>query len=377
MPRIGLVLPGGGARASYEAGVVQALMELWPGPGSPRIDVVTGTSAGALNVVYLASRMAHLEQGARDLAALWSSLTADRVCRRQPLKLWRRFRPSRWGSDRRDAPHPGRTHALFDTDPLRELVTSEVDWPEISRAIATGHLRGAAVTATSYTDNRSVTFYQATPEVAGWDRVRRVGMPVRLEPDHIMASIALPILFPSVRINGCDYGDGSLLQLTPLAPAIHLGAERLLIIAVHGPNRALTQKSPLDAPPSWATIAGFMLDALFLDSLYIDLERLKRINESVASGVSAPGTPLRVVETLVLSPSIDPTLLVSRHRGRFPRWLRWLVRESEGGVSPGFELESYLFFDGQYCRHLVELGYSDTLARQDEIRQFLAQPNPL
>ncbi|EQD76656.1 patatin-like phospholipase family protein [mine drainage metagenome] len=247
-----------------------------------------------------------------------------------------------------------------------------IAWPEISRAIAAGRLRGTAVTTTSYTDNRSVTFYQAIPEIAGWNRVRRIGIPVTLEPDHVMASIALPILFPSVRIDGRDYGDGSLLQLTPLAPAIHLGAERLLIVAVHGPNRALARKAPPSAPPSWMTIAGFMMDAFFLDSLYIDLERLKGINENIVNCAPVAGTPLRRVETLVLSPSIDPTLLVSRHRDRFPRWLRWLVRESEDGVSPGFELESYLFFDGPYCRQLVELGYSDTRSRQDEIRQFLA-----
>ncbi len=373
-PRIGLVLPGGGARAAYEAGVIQALVELWPGGGGSRIDVVTGTSAGALNAVYLASRTADLERGAHDLAALWSTLTADRVYRRQPIEFWHRFGSSRWWPSRRDRDPPlrqGRAHALFDTGPLRELITREVAWGELDRVIGAGLLRGVAVTTTSYTDNRNVTFYQASPEVESWTRVRRVGMPVALEPDHVMASIALPILFPSVRINGCDYGDGSLLQLTPLAPAVHLGAERLLIIAVHGPTRIRARPLPASTPPSWAAIAGFMLDALFLDSLYTDLERLKRINESIASSMLIPDLPLRVVETLILSPSIDPTLLVSRHRDRFSRWLRWLVRDSEDGVSPGFELESYLFFDGCYCRNLVELGYSDTLSRKDEIRKFL------
>jgi NTE family protein len=373
-PRIGLVLPGGGARAAYEAGVIQALVELWPGKGGPRIEVVTGTSAGALNAVYLAGCVAHLEPGARNLAALWSSLTAERVYRRQPWGLWRHLRRSlgwRHRSPTVPPPVPGRSHALFDTSPLRELITREVAWPEIGRAIAAGQLQGVAVTTTSYTDNRSVTFYQSIPEITGWTRVRRVGLPVRLTPDHVMASIALPILFPSVRIDGRDYGDGSLLQLTPLAPAIHLGADRLLIIAVHGPNRSQVPQSPRDAPPSWTKIAGFMMDALFLDSLYIDLERLKRINETVVRGANVAGATLRPVETLVLSPSMDPTLLVSRHRNRFPHLLRWLVRESETGSSPGFELESYLFFDGQYCQHLVDLGYADTLDRKDEIRAFL------
>jgi NTE family protein len=381
--RLGVILPGGGARAAYEVGVIRALAELWPAGLRPQPDILAGTSAGALNAIFLAGRIDDLGRGARDLAKLWSSLTVDQVYTHHWLQSWGR----RWMWRHKLAEEPAgdsregrrrRFGAFLDTAPLRRIVDTQVDWPAIGRHIEAGRLRGVAITATSYTDNRSVTFFQGAPDITGWTRVRRVGRPVRLTTDHIMASIALPILFPSVRIDGCDYGDGSLLQLTPLAPALHLGADRLLIIAVHAPQgqTAPTMPSPSPSPspspdaPSWMTIGGFLFNALFIEGIYLDLERLERINATLRSLAVPGGHLLRPVETLVLSPSVDPASLIAHHRDRISRWLRWMARET-GPSSAGYAFESYLLFDGGYCHDLIELGYADTLARASEVLRFL------
>ncbi len=370
--RLGIVLPGGGARAAYEVGVIKALAELWPAGLRPQPDILAGTSAGALNAIFLASRIDDLGRGARELAKLWGSLTVDAVYTHHWLQSWRRNWLSRRKPREPSAESGGGGRpvgALLDNTPLRHIVETAVDWPAIGRHIREQRLHGVAITATSYTDNRSVTFFQAAEEIAGWTRVRRIGVPTRLTADHIMASIALPVLFPSVRIDGRDFGDGSLLHLTPLAPALHLGADRLLIVAVQAPPREMT--APASDPPSWVTIGGFLFDALFVDGIYLDLERLERINTTLRR-LAVPGDALlRPIETLVLTPSRDPASLVVRHRDRFSRWLRWLVRETASSSSPGYAFESYLLFDGGYCRDLIELGYTDTLGRAGEILRFL------
>ena len=370
--RLGIVLPGGGARAAYEVGVIKALAELWPAGLRPQPDILAGTSAGALNAIFLASRIDDLGRGTRELAKLWGSLTVDAVYTHHWLQAWRRNWLARRTPRESAAESNGGSRpvgALLDNTPLRHIVETRVDWPAIERHIEEHRLHGVAITATSYTDNRSVTFFQAAEEIAGWTRVRRVGIPTRLTTDHIMASVALPILFPPVRIDGRDYGDGSLLHLTPLAPALHLGADRLLIVAVQAPRRE--GDAPLPNPPSWVTIGGFLFDALFVDGIYLDLERLERINMTLRRLAVPAGGPFRPVETLILSPSRDPATLVARHRDRFSRWLRWLVRDTTSARSPGYTLESYLLFDGGYCRDLIELGYTDTRARAEEVLRFL------
>jgi NTE family protein len=235
-------------------------------------------------------------------------------------------------------------------------------------------LDALAITASGYTSARSISFYQARAGLKPWHRTRRLGQPVELTLDHIMASVALPVIFPAVRIGREYFGDGSLRQSAPLSPVVHLGAEKVLVIALRNeqPNRLPLEEEAVPYP-SLGQIAGYLLDTLFMDSIYGDLERLQRINNTVSRIPGTPGDeqPLKVIDTMVITPSEDIRDIAQRHKHEFPRSVKFLLRGVGGLHKSGSQLLSYLLFEGKYCRDLIDLGMRDAQAQADKLLEFI------
>lgn len=268
----------------------------------------------------------------------------------------------------------GTPKSLLDNSPLRELLGRNVHFPRIQNAIDKGHLEAVAVTAAGYGSARSKTFYEGAPWLQDWERTRRLGVHVDLNLDHVMASIAVPMVFPPQQIGNEFYGDGAMRQATPLSPVVHLGADRILVIGIRD-ETGEKEPTELGPPPSFAQIAGYMLDTLFMDGLYSDLERITRINELVDSVPpnQRGGTMAKVrpIDTMLIVPSEDLREIAYRHRQELPFAIRALLR-GIGGKSPGEnKLLSFLLFERAYTRELIDLGYRDAMKVKDELVEFV------
>jgi NTE family protein len=374
---IGLVLTGGGARAAYQVGAVRALADIL-GPGPIPFDVLAGISAGAINSVVLGCGAEDFSRAAERLHATWSGLTPDRVFRTGALKL--AGTGTRWigalaaGGLRRGS---GVNH-LLDPSPLRALLAREVPLGRMRRHLRTGRLRAVALSATNYHTGAGISFFEGAPDIEPWTRSSRVGVRGRLTVDHVMASAAIPVFFPPVRIGRTFYGDGCVRMNYPMSPAIHLGAERLVAISVRHlrPPSDTAREQATDVAESLplSEIAGVLLNAVFLDSLDSDLERLDRINQTVSliapERLQRSEVGLRAIPALVLRPSQDLGRLAADEYGRFPAMLRYLLRGIGATGSAGEDLLSYLAFEPIYVRRAMDLGHSDTMARRAEVEEF-------
>jgi NTE family protein len=262
--------------------------------------------------------------------------------------------------------------SMLDNSPLRELLGVHVDCAGIRRSIARGHLRAFALCATSYSTGHSVAFYDGIDSIRDWSRVQRLGQRTDMSLDHLMASAAIPLLFPPIKIGDDYFGDGAMRQLHPLSPAIHLGADRLLIIGVRARRAAGVTVSRYNVPmPTPGEIFGYMLDTLFTDQIYGDLEQLERINELVHSAPEAAHGE-RNIETLMLAPSVDPREIAARHAAAMPSGLRSLLRVIAGRDASSFQLASYLMFEAAYTRALIELGYRDAMQARTALIAFMS-----
>ena len=375
-PIVGLIMTGGGARAAYQVGVLRALYEIVPKSVANPFPIICGTSAGAINAAVLATDAGNFRRGVRRLMTVWKNFHVHHVYRADIYGAL--SNSARWVLAAISA---GRLiHgpiSLLNNSPLARLLDRYVDFPAIQRGVDAGHLAAFSVTCSGYTTGQSVTFYQGRASLAGWERARRVGVAMPIGLPHLLASSALPFIFPPVKINREYFGDGSMRQIAPVSPALHLGADRLLVVGV---GRQLQQKAPNQARanngyPSLAQIAGHALDSIFLDSLEVDLERLQRINRTISiippEMLAKHGYPLRAVEFRVLAPSVPLEQIAAQYAHELPGVIRMLLRMVGAMKRTGSNLLSYLLFEKAYCRALIRLGYADTMAQREDLAKFL------
>jgi len=368
----GLILPGGGARAAYQVGVIRAINELTGCTSENPFPVISGTSAGGINAVVLASNAIDFNEGVQRLDAIWRHFSVGQVFHADSGTMARTG--ARWlATLATGGMAVSNPKSLLDNTPLRDLLERHVRFARIQQAIDTGHLRAAAITASGYSSAHSITFFQGIDSINEWARNRREGHRVRLNLNHTMATSAIPLIFPPVRIRGEWYGDGAVRQLAPFSAPIRLGAHRLLVIGVRnsGKNEIPTESNP--APfPSFGDISGYMLDTLFSDGLYSDIERLQRINGLVdSSTIDCGDKPVRPIDWLVIEPSQDIRDIARRHVNSLPRSFRLLLK-GIGANESNPQLLSYLLFESSYTIELMELGYNDAMAQGDELRKFVA-----
>ena len=265
--------------------------------------------------------------------------------------------------------------ALLDRKPLRELLQQRLDFDRIQSVIDQGFLHAVSLTASGYSSGQSVTFFQGVEDLVAWSRVRRCGSHCKIGIDHLMASSAIPFLFEAVKVNREYFGDGSMRQMAPLSAALHLGAERILVIGNQREDEQVRERKNNSEYPSLAQIAGHILDSIFLDSMEADLERLERINKTIdiipSRRLRKSDSPLRKASAFVIAPSINLGELAQEYMYELPRTLRYMLKGIGGMRRHGSGLTSYLLFEKGYCRHLIRLGYEDALQEQDKLVAFL------
>lgn len=359
--QLGLVLTGGGARSAYQVGVLKGIADLMRRGAACPFPIITGTSAGAVSAIALASDAAHFRRSIYAIEQVWREFRVHHVFKADAASMLKAglhwflaFVTGGW------LVHP--PHSLFNNQPLWDLLRIHLHFDGIPRSLYKGHLQAIGICATCYADADSVTFYASATDVEPWTRVYRKGVRVSLTLKHLMASLAIPFLFRPVLLGDAYYGDGAMRQTSPLSPAIHLGANRLLIIGVNDPAPSGLPLKPRPVEPSFGQMFGFMLDSLFMDQLNADLERIRRYNE---------GEGARQFETLVLTPSKDVNAIARRHVKELPRSMRALLRALGANNSASTLLLSYLLFERGFTREMIELGYQDARARAAEICDFL------
>ncbi len=372
-----LILSGGGARAAYQVGVLQAVNELLPASTHNPFEIICGTSAGAINALALATHTGHFYEALEDLSRLWSELRTDRVFKTSWRELF-------YGGGRlamslfNEGVGKHKSIALLDNEPLREFLGGFIDFSQIQKGIDAGDLKALCVTAMNYTTGESVSFFEGETQLEEWRRYRRTGVKSKLSLEHLMASSAIPGIFPATKVGADYYGDGALRQVAPISPALHLGADRVFVIGVSGnrnPVHWAKRSMPAKHSPSVAQVMGHLFNSAFIDSLEGDIEHIERINQLLAlipeEERERSELSLKPVETLVISPSKELDKIAGRKIRHMPKSVRFFMR-STGATTKGggAATTSYLLFEKPYIDELIELGYKDAMWEKDSIQAF-------
>jgi len=367
-----LILTGGGARAAYQVGVLKAVRELLPVPERSPFQIVCGTSAGAINAAALAVFADSFDTAVQSLIGVWENMRAHHIYRSDPFRILAKS-ASHWLAAMLRIPRASPI-SLLDNAPLADMLGRNLDFGRIQENIDAGALYAVSITCSGYSSGQSVSFYQGGPGVVAWERTQRVGCATSLRVEHLMASSALPFIFPAVKINREYFGDGSMRQIAPVSPALHLGADRVLVIG-SGRQNIEPARVRSDVYPTLAQIAGHALNSIFLDSLHVDIERLRRINRTMSlipeETAKEAGVQLRKIDVLLMSPSQQISRIATRYLNELPRSVRFMLQGVGAMSRAGSNLASYLLFERGFCRALIDLGYQDTMTRRSEVLEFL------
>lgn len=365
-PTNALLLTGGGARAAYQIGVLKAIASVLPRNQKSPFKVICGTSAGAINAVSMACYASCFHLGVKKTEWVWKNFRTEQVYGSTWSGVFGYLIKNYFSKYRKS--QINRATSLLNNKPLVELLGDLIDFKRIDRNILSDHLSAISVSASSYSDGDSITFFQSS-QSKEWQRAKRKGVKTVLTTRHLVASASIPLVFPSVKIGNQYYGDGSIHQLSPLSPAVHLGADKILIIGVEQP-KGDKYYGASEFHPDTATITGHLLDTIFTDSLNSDLERMDRINNTL-NHTTEQKAGLKKVETLLINPSRSFNKIAAKHYHNMPSAIRFLLRFA--GITRDSEsaLISYLMFEKPFTEELIQLGYEDGLDRIDEISQFL------
>lgn len=373
-PNIGLILSGGGARAAYQAGVLLAVARILPDGRDNPFPVVCGTSAGAINATGLACGASDFRAAVGHLARVWRQVRIQDVY----LSDWRYFAKTflhfgvALASGGRVWKNP---RSFLDNTPLRGFLARNMELGGVSESVSSGALHALALTASCYASGQSVTFFEGAATIAEWSRQMRIGVRASIGLDHLMASSALPLIFPSAKVDGRYFCDGAVRQMAPLSPALHLGAEKLFVIGLNSHESKKRETVTNGGYPSPAQVFGHLLNSVFADSMASDLERLARVNHTVSllqhHDDLAVQTPLKKIDVFQINPSASLEDIARRHVDQFPPVLRFIMQGTGATRRRGLSLATYLLFEPGYCRDLIALGYKDALRQRDAIRRFL------
>ncbi|GAA4363864.1 patatin-like phospholipase family protein [Kangiella marina] len=366
----GLILSGGGARAAYQAGVLKAVNEILEQPKRSPFNIITGTSAGAINAVAMASNNHQFDYGTKRLEEIWANFSPDHVYKTDLRSLTKNGMRWLWNIIRAKQ-NLKQPLSLLNNTPLRNLLEKVIRFEDIQNNQQAGLLKAVCTTCYNYNTGNSVSFFQGHPDLVEWKRFRRYGRADILNVDHLLASSAIPMVFPSQEIDDEHFGDGSLRFLTPLSPALHLGADKLFVVTVKPLRGEPEHKSSI---PTVGDIGGHLFDSIFIDSLESDIERLMRVNTLLAhipeSDVVREQLTLKPVNTFIISPSIEPAELAGEYFKNLPRGLRFFFKRIGVDSVDGNGILSYLLFDKGFTQRLIELGYNDAMRQEANILAF-------
>lgn len=366
--RSALLLGGGGARAAYQVGVLKAIAEMVPKGASNPFPIICGTSAGSINTIALASNANNFHHAVERINHVWANFKLGHVFHADGKNLSKRIISWAWSNLGFGNPETGPS-SLLDNEPLRHLLNDYISFENIQESIQTGELHAYCITACSYTTGESTTFFDGDSSIMDWERTHREGRRAKMNIDYLMASSAIPVVFPSVKIGNEYFGDGSMRQISPISPALHLGANKVLIIGLRVEG-ARPKRKQITHHPSLGQISGYVMDTLFLNSLYSDVERMERTNR-LLDDEAETDEHLRPIEHMIISPSTDIADIATRYYADLPKSFRIALKFL--GMSKGNSRRfiSYLMFTKRFTNELIDLGYKDTKVKEQELRAYL------
>ncbi len=370
----GLILTGGGARAAYQVGVLKAISDLMPGLSHP-FPVILGTSAGALNAAGLAGGTDIFRHNVDKLQKLWSEIDSRNVYKSNTLGITLSMGKFLQAVIRGESTLSA--SAMLDSAPLRDFLASQIDFDQIKSTLKAGKIRALGINACGYSCGQSICFFEGAKDIEGWHRGQRLGVRSPISVDHLMASSAIPTIFPPVRINREYFGDGATRQMAHLSPAIHLGANKILVIGVSANRIHRPPRHSAHLPPNMGQVMENILNGIFIDTLEYDIDRMQAMNQLLLEVPEARRKQqfgeITPIDFLEISPTTPIFEISAQYIKRLPAMLRRIMgrnlEEGEGGAS----LASYLLFDAEFCRELISLGYQDAQKKAREIDIFFSE----
>jgi NTE family protein len=377
MTKRALVLSGGGARGAYQVGVLKAIADMHDKNSHNPFSIISGTSSGAINAVGLAASANNFRLAVKKVEYFWQQISVEQVYKAGALDLVKSG-----GTLLLSLLNQGigmnRPLAFLNNEPLRELLASTIQFKNIQKRIDAGYLDAVAINATGYTSGESVSFFQGKPGFKGWRKGRRVGVPTRLAVQHLMASSAIPTIFPAEQVSREYFGDGALRQLAPLSPALKFGADKILVIGVSGNPRVIPKRETTTHSPSLAQMVGHLFNSAFVDSLEHDVDIMLRMNDLIKvtqdQVAYTEQGEVRAVNLLALNPKVEFDKVAAKHVHTLPLAMRSLMKTTGAtGKGGGASFASYLLFEPEFCKELIRQGYQDAMEEEVTIREFFAK----